>query len=394
LRGYAYGRRGSEQRFVRATVRMYEKAVELDTTFALAYAMLSRAHNEMYWMHWDRSEERRAQAKRALDRAFQLEPDLPEAHLALGVWYSAGLDYDRGLREYESAVKARPFLAWRHIAVLRARQGKLRESVEAFERASQLDPAEVMVATNLAHAHDLLREFPRAEALYDRAIGLGPDRSNPYSWKAWLYLRWDGRTDRARGVLLEEKRAAGVAHDPFLARMRVMVEVLDGKYEEALGRLTSEVPEVIADQYGFIPRAQLYAQIYGLMRRPDLERAYYDSARTFVLKSIKEAPDDARLHSALGLAYAGLGRKQDAIREGEQAVALLPVRSDALRGHYREWDLARIYTMVGQHDLAVDRLEYLLSVPGYLTVPWLRIDPAWGPLRGHPRFQRLVARGD
>jgi serine/threonine-protein kinase len=394
LRGNDYRRRGTESRFARSSLRMYEKAVELDSNFAVAYAMLALAHNQMYWMYYDRSDERRAQAKRAIDRAFELEPGLPEAHLALGAYYTVVLDYDRGLREYDLAKSTRPLLAFSYSAVLRARQGKLRESLRDFEKAWQLDPASVRVATNYAVAHDLLREFPRAEALYDRAIALGPDRSNPYSWKAWLYLRWDGRTERARGVLLEEARAAGVGGDPFLLLMRVMVEIVDGRYREAIDPLASEAPEVIADQYGLTTRTLLYAQTYGLMQRPDLERVYYDSARSLIEQLVQERPDDPRLHSALGIAYAGLGRRRDAIREGEQAVTLLPIQGDAFRGYYRAWDMARIYAMVGEYDAAVDRLEHLLSIPGHLTPAWLRIDPTWDPLRGHPGFQRLVARGN
>ena len=124
-----------------------------------------------------------------------------------------------------------------------------------------------------------------------------------------------------------------------------------------------------------------------------MERTYYDSARAYASKKVQERPDDPRLHSALGIAYAGLGRRLEAIREGQTAVELMPVGKEAYRGYYRAWDLARIYTMVGEHDAAVTEIERLLSLPGHLTVPWLRIDPTWDPLRSHPRFQRLLARG-
>ncbi len=127
------------------------------------------------------------------------------------------------------------------------------------------------------------------------------------------------------------------------------------------------------------------------MRRHDLERTYYDSARSFVYKKVQDRPDDPRLHSALGIAYAGLGRRLEAIREGQTAVELMPVGKEAYRGYYRGWDLARIYTMVGEYDAAVAQLEQLLSIPGQLTVRWLRIDPTWDPLRSHPRFQKLLS---
>jgi len=395
LRGIEYERRNSgTERDMRTAARMYEKAVELDPRFALAYARLSREHSRIYLFHYDRSDGRLAQAKRAVDKAFELEPGLPEAHHSLGTYYWLGyLDYERALREFAIAEASRPndseIIFAR--AVLRMRQGKLREALVDFEKARQLDPARSGIAGNHAQVYVLLRDYPRAEALFDRAITLSPNSGNLYFMKAGLYLHWDGGTQRARAVL-DEASKVGVADEPLLLYARVLVEIVDRRYQEAIHLLASNAPEVIADQNRFIPRTQLYAQVYGLMRRPDLERAYYDSARTFLSQKVQEQPDDPRLHSALGVAYAGLGRRQEAVHEAEKAVELLPISKEALRGHFCVWELARVYTMVGEYDAAVDRLEYLLSIPAHLTSAWLRIDPTWDPLRGHPRFQRLLAR--
>jgi tetratricopeptide (TPR) repeat protein len=122
------------------------------------------------------------------------------------------------------------------------------------------------------------------------------------------------------------------------------------------------------------------------------ERAYYDSARSVLETRIQEQPDDDRYRSALGIAYAGLSRTEEAIREGESAVELLPMSEEAWRGALRVEDLARIYTMVGEYDTAIDQLETLLAVPSPTTVPMLRIDPTWSPLREHPRFQALLEK--
>ena len=119
-------------------------------------------------------------------------------------------------------------------------------------------------------------------------------------------------------------------------------------------------------------------------------QAAYDSARNILESKIQERPEDARFHSSLGIAYAGLGRKQDAIREGKLAVELLPVTKEAWKGLYRIEDLARIYVMVGEHDLAINKLEKLLSIPSELSIPLLQLDPAWNPLRDHPRFKKLI----
>jgi len=151
------------------------------------------------------------------------------------------------------------------------------------------------------------------------------------------------------------------------------------------------MPDVLEGQARFAPRTQLFAQVYGLMGRGALARGYYDSARSYLQGRVAQRPEDARLHTALGIVFAGLGRKQEAIQEGERGVALLPVEKEAYQGYYRLLDLARVYTMVGEYDAAIDRLEQLLSIPGHLTTAWLRVDPTWDPLRGNSRFQRLLA---
>jgi tetratricopeptide (TPR) repeat protein len=133
-----------------------------------------------------------------------------------------------------------------------------------------------------------------------------------------------------------------------------------------------------------------YARIYKYMNENELAKKYYDEGRSILEAKIRQEPDDARFHSTLGIAYAGLGRKEDAIREGTLGVEMLPVRKEAMRGLYRVADLARIYAMVGEFDSAIDQIEFLLSIPGELSIPLLRLDPVWVPLRDHPRFKKLL----
>ncbi len=394
LRGQNYARHGLGEPFQRTAARLFEKAIESDSGFALAYAMLSRAHSRIYLLHYDHSPNRMALAKWAVDRAFALESDLPEAHQSLGTYYWIGhTDYDRALREYAIAEAGRPseyelFVAR---AVLRGRQGNFRDALSDWERALELDPGSPTINSNFGEYRDITHDFARAESLYDRAIDLSPDWVRPYFFKAGLYLRRDGSTARARGVL-DEATTVGLGETPEVAFAREQVAILDRRYDEAIARLSSGFPAVFADQQQFVTRAQLYAHAYALMQRRDREREYADSARRIVVAKLREQPDDSRLHSALGIAYAGLGRKQEAIQEGRRGVELRPISRDTYQGYYREWDLARIYVMVGEYDAAMDRLGYLTSIPGYLTPAWLRLDPTWDPLRGHPRFQRLLDR--
>ncbi len=144
----------------------------------------------------------------------------------------------------------------------------------------------------------------------------------------------------------------------------------------------------------FIPNPLRCALIYGYMNKKELAEKYYDEARSVLESKVREQPEDERFHSSLGIAYAGLGRKEDAVREGKLGVELLPVTKDAWRALHRVEALAKIYVMVGEFEAAIDQLEYLLSIPSEMSIPLLRLDPAWAPLRDHPRFKRLLEKGE
>jgi tetratricopeptide (TPR) repeat protein len=190
--------------------------------------------------------------------------------------------------------------------------------------------------------------------------------------------------------LEEASQAIGTVNEPRIIFAWVLVEVCAGNYQAALDRLSLASADALSTQYFFIPKAQLSAQIHGLMNRPQLARADYDTARALLETKLQEQPQDERLHSSLGIAYAGLGRVEEAIREGKMGVELMPVSKDAWKGVHRVEDLARIYVMVGEYDAAIDQLDFLLSRPGELSIPLLQLDPTWNPLRDHPRFQKLL----
>jgi serine/threonine-protein kinase len=136
----------------------------------------------------------------------------------------------------------------------------------------------------------------------------------------------------------------------------------------------------------------LSAQIHFFLKEPELARAGYEKAYIVLENELHQRPDDASLHSALGLAYAGLGMKEEAVHEGELGAELLPVSQDAVRGPWRKQELARIYTMAGEQDAALDQIEELLSMPSWLSVPLLENDPRWDPLREHPRYKEIIEK--
>jgi serine/threonine-protein kinase len=179
----------------------------------------------------------------------------------------------------------------------------------------------------------------------------------------------------------------------------IWLETLEGRYNEALSRLDQAPPESLSDpelgeswtsQFVYTPAQQWYATLKGLLGETESERAYWNAAAAHLEPLMLEHPEDPRLHSALGIAYAGLGRKEEAIREGKLGVALMPITQEAYRGASRLEDLARIYASVGELDAALDELAILLDRPTRMTVGRLRLEPWWRPLHGHPRFEALL----
>ena len=167
-------------------------------------------------------------------------------------------------------------------------------------------------------------------------------------------------------------------------------ELYKGNYQKAIEDLSSYPFDFLDSQEHFYPIALLSAQAYQLSG--ELESAYtsFDKARLILEAEAAKRPDDYRVRSALGLAYAGLGRKDDAIREGELAVSLFPMSLDAWAAPLYIEELARILVMVGDYSAAIEKLEFLLSVPVPDALPHLKLDPTWDPLRELPRFQALL----
>jgi serine/threonine protein kinase/tetratricopeptide (TPR) repeat protein len=393
LRGNEYYHRSVQENDLKIAVQMYEKAVELDPKFALAYAQLSRTHAEMYWLHHDHTGQRIEMAKKAVEKALQLDPDSPEIHLALGHYYYHGQsDWDRALEQFSVARKSQPnnsnLLLF--IGLVQRRQGKFENALANIKRASELDPLSNDIILELGITFRLMRNYQEALRCFDRAISLAPDLPGPYYEKAWLYLIWEGGTEKARAVAEEALKTVRSPEQSLIISLLITLYVYEGSYQTALDELSSLKSEDTDSQFVFIPCAMQYASIYRHMNENEMAKKYYEEARNVLEAKIQQQPDDARFHSALGIAYAGLGRKEDAVREGKIGINLLPISKEAMRGYSRASDLARIYVMVGEFDLALDQIEFLLSRPGDISIPLLRLSPDWAPLSDQPRFKKLV----
>jgi serine/threonine-protein kinase len=395
LRGREYDVGAAAEQDLRIAVQMYERAVQLDPGFAIAYAALAEAHLHLWWRFYDRRAERLTSARTALDQALALDSLLPEAQIARGYYYYWGLlEYDTALEAFEAARASRPYSAdlLYGIGSIHRRRGRLDEALADLFRAAEANPRSALIARDIANTYAFMRNTAEAERYFHRAIALDPGWPTYVRDALRVHVRLDGSPADARRVI-EEAESLGLSH-PLLTMLSTWIEISDGDYDAALELLAAMPVEAVEANVFFVPKAQYYAEIYDLLGDEVLRRAYYDSSRVVAEARIQRSPDDARLHSALGIALAGLGRRADALREGERAVALAPVAQDAWHGVYRVEDLAVIHAMLGDEEEAIELLEYLLSIPGTLTVPFLRIDYRFNSLHGNPRFQALLERYD
>jgi len=373
-------------------VMTLERATELDPDFALAYAALSSAYSYTYHMGYDRTDEHLAKAKQVLDRALILQPRLPEAHLAYGYYHYAGYrNYEKALQEYAIAQKSLPddYRLMARIALVYRRQGRFEEAIEYLENASELSPRNPLPLIEIGISLACLRNYRAAERYYDRVISLAVDQPAGYGNKAFLYWVWNGDLRAARAILEKAPERAGTM---WMWWVRYFQEFCERDYQGALSLLASvPLDRFERPEYSY-PKVLLEADCYWMMDKAELAHAAYDSARALLEASVKEMPDDFRYRSALGWAYAGLDRKDEAIREGKLAVELMPVSKDALNSLDILEALARIYIMVGEYDAALDEIDHQLSIPGWFSVSILRIDPRYDPLRDHPRYQTLIEK--
>lgn len=370
--------------------QLLENATAQDSGFAIAYAELASIHATHVWYGYDRSEGRVVQARGAAEMALQLAPELPEAHMAMGKYfYMCLFDLDRAQVEFEIVLKHQPnnadALTWTSWA--QRRKGKWEESLQNSIRAVNLNPLATGWLADLGATYSNLRRYSEAERYYDRAILLAPEDPLPTACKVWDAISQE-RLDHAKEVL---RLGLERIDEEALLEEVMFVELFDGQYGELLRRLSSVDSELVfKTSPSIMPTVHFAAEIYEVMGQIETARSCYDSSRVLLERKFVETEprSRARLRSLLGIANAGLGRKDEAIAEGRAAVELLPISKDALEGPLRVWDLARIYMMVGEFEDAMDQLEYVLSIPG-LSVGWLTLDPRWTPLRDHPRFVAL-----
>ena len=366
----------------------FQQAIELDPEFALAYSELSKAHSRLYFVRADLSPQRLASADHAAKMAKQLAKDLPGVHLNLGYYYLwAYRDSENAHKEFSIAEQELP----NNVDIMKAKsrlyetQGKWKEKIRNDERASELNPRDPSALTDLAFGYWFNRQYEQALETSRRAILVGPEKIWPYLYVAQVYLSYMGPGDESRSAL----KNVPSSHSFWLWNW-YWQEVGERKFENAFKLLSDSDGDWMKNKIYVRPKSMYRAFIYEYLKKDDLARAAYDSARVNLERDIRENMDDPRYHSSLGVAYAGLGRKSDAIREGKKAVGLLPYEQDATYSTLYIMDLAAIYSMIGEYDLAMEQIKFLLSIPSPVSSTWLQVDVRFAPLLNIPKYKNLI----
>jgi TolB-like protein/Flp pilus assembly protein TadD len=371
--------------------KLFEQAIKLDPKFAAAFAGLSMVQSGMYHES-DPTAARREKARRNAEESLRLEPNLPEGHLALGFsFYYGDRDYERALAEFEIAKRDLPNEAEAYMAIgaIQRRQGKWSESTANLEKAAALDPKNATILDQLALNYIALRNFDAADKTFDRAVAAAPQAFGPLAFKAYLAILSKG------DLSVAEKQLSSIAveSDPngTVTWMRCWLLMLQRKLPEALAVLEKFPGEILAiETTAPWPKALFEGIIHWLQGDKVKSQTEFEQARIISEKLLREAPDDPARNAQHGLILAALGRKQEAITQGKRAVELLPESQDAMDGPKITASLAEIYALTGETDEALRLIDHLLNVPNGLTVPALKLDPAWDPLRKDPRYQALI----
>ena len=376
----------------RIAVELLENAIKLDSSFAAAYAALSTVHSNMYWSYFERTNENLRRSKVNAQKALLINSDLAEAHVAMGDYYYHGiLDYESALHEYEKAISLNPNLvdSYNGIAFVLRRQGKMRKTIEYLEKTFELDPRDYITVLSIGETYNLLREYEKSIPYFDKANLLAPEAIPPYETKARSYLLAVGDTQKARSII-QNARERKIGLDSYLFSVSLYYcDILDRDFNAALKQIKG-VKET-DDQYYYKPEDLYLAEAYRFLKNSTLAEKHFLAAKKLLEEKIKQNPQDSRLYTSRGIACAGLGEKETAIREGKHGYELLPISREAWRGSFRLLDLAKIYTMVGEPDLAIQALDELLSRPtDAISIALLKIDPTWDALRENPKFQEIL----
>ncbi len=377
----------------------YRQALARDPNFALAYARLAYSRLNRHWFISNLTSEELAEVKSNIERALAIAPALPDAHLALGVFYYWGhRDYDAGLAELDRVVELQPSssLTWNYRASIHRRRGEWQRALAEFDRAAELDPRDALNPADIGGTYMILRRWSDAERALTSALALDPHHKEAAYDLAVTYINSTGDIRRARRAFegVPAESTIGVASDwgiiPVMVDQRVYFDVFEKHFADALkawDKVPTNTPEARLRQL----EARVGIQV--LAGQGALAKSECEQTRALLEARLAGRPEDRESLTALAWVYVCLGRNADALRVARQAADLLPIEKDALAGPFFLAGLAEIEARIGRAEDAVKILRQLLTAPAgqIVSVARLKIDPVWDPIRNDSGFQKLLS---
>jgi TolB-like protein/Tfp pilus assembly protein PilF len=377
---------------LREAVQLLDQAIARDPDFYLAYCELSATHDYLYFFGLDHTAARLASADAALKAVVRLRPDAGETHLARANFlYRCYLDYDHARTELALAQHTLPNNSeiFELSGYMDRRQGLWNESARSLQRALELDPRNFFMLQQIALSYQEFRKFEAMAAALDRALVLIPGDLDTRVTRALVDLEWkaDPRPlhDIVRKILAEDPRTAA-----DLAAQWFYVALCERDPAAAAQALKAMPASGTSVDLNF-PRSWCEGLAARVRGDDAAAQIAFRAARAEVARTVGEQPNYAPGYSVLGLIDAALGRKEEALREGRHAVELLPITKDSIDGAELVKYLGVIYAWCDEKDLAIKQIGATLQIPSTLSYGNLRLHPYWDPLRGEPRFEKIVA---
>lgn len=390
LRGNAYYYKSWERQDVDSAIAMYERATEADPKYAVAWAQLGLTHAWKHRLAFDETPGRLAMARAAIAKAQALGANLPETHVAQGLYlYWGEWKFDEAIAELDKAKAIQPSNAWvyRQLGNIRRRQGQWEPAVQAYEKAGEFDPRNHLIWFNIADLYAHTRKFAQAAPYITRTLTILPTFLDAHLLRMRVILAESGDVQAARKALdsaarlIPPERWRPLQGHWLTGQMRTL-------YPSPAERLTA----VRAGYYGLDSSMALLvrAEALSALGAGAAATAAADSAYQLLERQYRATPKSAWASAALGVSLAMLGRKPEAVEAAKRAEALM---NDALDGPAWIISEANVQMLVGDADKAMDALELALKIPSPLTSRSLALDPAFASLRGNPRFKALIAQG-
>jgi TolB-like protein/Flp pilus assembly protein TadD len=383
----------------RSAINLYDQAIKLDPKFALAHARLSATASNVYHFYEPTETWKKKAHAEALE-SLRLQPNLGEGHLALGLYhYYMESDYEAALRELGLAAEALPNDGdvGLYTAAVERRRGKWTQAIAAYQHAEQVDPRNTVMLYDSAQTYFGLRDWRTAAERMDRVLALFPDSFNVKIQRAYIEFLWKGSTAPIKAAL--ESLPPNFDPDGVVTFARWDLSLMDRDVVAAQKALAACQLDTIASQTG-VPLPKSYLQACVDLVRGDAAKARteFETARPSIEKIVVNSPQDGTRRAQLGLLYAFLGRKEDALREGQRAMELKPITHDVIEGAVVEDFYTLTCARLGESDKAISRIERLLTTPfavdyadESITLSDLKQRWEWDPLRKDPRFQKILA---